>query len=56
MKILLGDFNTKIWRHNILKPKIGNESLYHDSNGNVVRIVNFVTSKNLIVKITMFLH
>jgi hypothetical protein len=46
MKILFGDFNAKIWRENILKLKIGNDSLYQDSNGNVVRIVNFATSKN----------
>jgi hypothetical protein len=27
MKILLGDFNAKVGRENIFKPKIGNESL-----------------------------
>jgi len=55
MKILLGDFNAKVWGHNIFKPTIGNESLHHDSNDNGVRIVNFATSKNLVVKST-FLH
>ena len=49
MKILLGDFNAKVGRVNILKPTIGNESLHQDNNDNHVRIANFVTSKNLVV-------
>jgi len=56
MKILLGDFNAKVGRENIFKPTIGNESLHQDSNDNGNRIVNFATSKNLVVKSTMFLH
>ena len=43
-------------RENIFKPTIGNESLHQDSNDNGVRIVNFATSKNLVVKNTMFPH
>ena len=43
MKILLGDFNTKMGRENIFKPTIGNESLHQDSNDNGLRIVNFAT-------------
>jgi hypothetical protein len=42
MKILLGDFNEKV----------GNESLHEANNDNRVRVVNFATSKNLIVKST----
>ena len=56
MKILLGDFNAKVGRENIFKPTIGNESLHQDNNDNGVRIVNFATSKNLVVKSTMFPH
>jgi len=44
------------WGQNIFKPTIGNESLHQDSNDNGVRIVNFTTSKNLVVKNTMFPH
>jgi len=44
----------KVGRENIFKPTIGNESLHQDSNDNGVRIVNFATSKNLVVKSTMF--
>jgi hypothetical protein len=56
MKILLGGFNTKVGKENIFKPTTGNESLPQDSNDNVVRIVNFATSKNMVVKSTMFPH
>src|SRR5215467_2791812 len=52
MKILLGDFNAKVGREDIFKPTIRNESLHQDSNDNGVRIVNFATSKNLVVKST----
>jgi exonuclease III len=56
MKILLGDFNAKVGRKNIFKPTIGNKSLHEISNDNGVRIVNFATSKNLVLKSTMFPH
>ena len=53
-KIIIGDFNAKVGRENIFKPPIGNESLHQDINDNGVRLVNFATSKNLVVKSTMF--
>jgi hypothetical protein len=56
MKILIGDFNAKVGRENIFKPTIGNEILHQDSNDNGIRIINFATSKNLVVKSTMFPH
>ena len=56
MKILLGDFNTKLGREDIFKPIIGQESLHQDCNDNGVRLVNFATSKNLFVKSKMFPH
>jgi exonuclease III len=55
-KIVLGDFNATISREDIFKPTISNESLHEFSNNNGVRVVNFATSKNLIVKSTMFPH
>jgi len=45
MKILLGDFNVRLGRENILKLATGNESLHQDCNDNDVRIVNFTTPK-----------
>jgi hypothetical protein len=56
MKSLLGDFSAKVGREVIFKPTIGNESLHEISNDNGVRVVNFATSKNLIVKSTVFSH
>jgi hypothetical protein len=54
MKILLGGFKAKLGRKDTLKPTIGNDSLHQDSNDNGVEILNFATSKNLVLKSTMF--
>jgi hypothetical protein len=54
MKILLGDFSAKVGLEDIFKPTIGNESLHEISDDNGVRVVNFVTSKNLFVRSPMF--
>jgi hypothetical protein len=56
MNILLDDFNAKVGREDIFKPTIGNESSHEISNANGIRVVNFATSKNLVVKSTMFPH
>jgi hypothetical protein len=56
MKILLGDFNAKVGREDTFKPTIGNESLHQGSNDNGVRVVNFATSKILVVKSMAFPH
>ena len=56
MKILLGYFNAKLGKEDIFKLTIGNDSLHQDSNDNGVRIVNFTTTKNLVVKSMMFPH
>jgi hypothetical protein len=53
---LLGDFSAKVGREDIFKPTIGNKSLHEISNDNGVRVINFATSRNLIVKRTMFPH
>ena len=41
---------------NIFKHTVGNDSLHKDSNDNLFGIVNFATSKNLVVKSMMFTH
>jgi hypothetical protein len=43
-------------REDTFKPTIGNESLHEDSNDNGVRVVNFATSKHLVVTSTMLPH
>ena len=40
----------------IFKLTLAKESLRQDSNDNAVKIVNFTTSKNLVVKSTLFPH
>ena len=45
MKILLGDFNSKVGRENIFKPTIGQENLHQHSNDNGFRLVNFAHPK-----------
>jgi hypothetical protein len=54
MKIIVGDFNAKVGRENIFKLTIGKKSSHEISNDNGVRVVNFATWKNLVVKSTMF--
>jgi endonuclease/exonuclease/phosphatase family metal-dependent hydrolase len=56
MKIVLGDFNAKVGREDIFKPTIGNDTSHEISNDNGVIVVNFATSKNLVVKSTMLPH
>jgi len=56
MKILLRDFNAKVWRQNIFQPTNGYERVHQDIYDNCVRIVKFCASKNLVVKSTMFPH
>jgi hypothetical protein len=41
-------------RENIFKPTIGNGSIHQDCKDNGVRIVKLATSKNLVVKNTLF--
>jgi hypothetical protein len=53
---MLGYFNAKVGREDIFKPAIGNGSLHEINSDNVVRLVNFVTFKNLRVKNTIFPH
>jgi hypothetical protein len=56
MKTLMGDFNAKVGREDTFKPIICCESLREASNDNGIRVVNFATSKNLILKCTTFPH
>jgi hypothetical protein len=56
MNILLGDFNANVGREDTFKPTIGSESLHEINNDNGVKVINFATSKNLIVRSTMLPH
>jgi exonuclease III len=50
MKILLGEFSAIVGRENIFILTIRNESLHEISNDSGVKIVNFATSENLVLK------
>jgi hypothetical protein len=54
MNNLLDEFNGKVGRENIFKLTIGSESLHEICNDNGV--VNFATTRNLVVKSTMLPH
>jgi hypothetical protein len=56
MKILCGNFNANMGGEGIFKPTVGNESLCQNNNDNGVRIVNFATREDLVVKSSMFPH
>jgi hypothetical protein len=56
MDNLLGDFNTKVVSKDASKQTVGNETSYEINNNNGVRVVNFTTSKNFVVKGTMSPH
>jgi hypothetical protein len=53
-KFFLGDFNAKLDKEDVFKSTIRNENLHEISNDNAVTVVNFATSKNLIVNSTVF--
>jgi hypothetical protein len=53
-KLNVGSFNEKLRRDDVFKTTIGNESLHQDSNNKGVRMVNFCTTKNLVVRSMMF--
>jgi hypothetical protein len=51
---LMGYLNVKVGREDIFKQTVLNESPDGISNNIVVRVLNFATSKNLVVKSTVF--
>ena len=56
IKIILGNFNTKVGKESIYKPTIGNESLHNETNNNGRKIIQFGISKGLNVRSTTFHH
>ena len=56
MKILLGDCEAKLRREDIFNLTVGNDSLHQDINHKGVQVANFATSKDLVIKSTVFKH
>jgi hypothetical protein len=55
IKIILGDFNTKVGKENLYKPTIGNESLHNETNDNGMKMIQFAICKGLNIRNTIFL-
>jgi exonuclease III len=55
-KIIIGDMNAKVGKEQIYRPVIGKHSLHKRSNDNGKRLINFASSKNVVVVSTMFEH
>jgi hypothetical protein len=56
MKILLADFNSKVDREEIFKPKIVNENLHKIDNDNRVKFAHYATARKSDCISTMFPH
>jgi hypothetical protein len=56
MKTMVTEFNTTLETEDIFRPTIANQSLHENREGNGDRVVNFATTKNSVVKSTMFAH
>jgi hypothetical protein len=55
-KIIIGDMNDKVGKEQIYSPVIGKHSLHEMSNDNGMRLINFASSRNMIIGSTMFEH
>jgi exonuclease III len=55
-KIIIGDMNAKVGKEQIFRPVIGKNSLHKISNDNRMRLINFASSRNMVVGSTMFKH
>jgi hypothetical protein len=55
-KIIIGDMNAKVGKKQIYRPVIGKHRLHKMSNDNGMRLINFASSRNMVVGSTMFEH
>lgn len=49
MKIVMGDFNSKIGKEDVYFPTTGKHSLHDITNNNGYLLVNFASSKNMVI-------
>jgi hypothetical protein len=55
-KIIIGDMNAKVGKEDAYRPVIGKYSLHNKSNDNSMRLINFASSRNMVIGGTMFNH
>jgi hypothetical protein len=51
-----GDMNAKVGKKQVYRPVTGKHSLHKMSNDNRMRLINFASSRNVVVGSTMFEH
>jgi exonuclease III len=56
VKIIIGDLNAKIGREDIYRPINAKYSGHTKSNDNGIRVINYVSSRNLVIGTAMFDH
>jgi exonuclease III len=54
IKILIGDFNAKIWKEDMYRPTIGLNDLHDVSNDNGTRLINLCLAKGFNLSSTYF--
>lgn len=55
-KVVIGDCNAKIGREPVYKKTIGNQSLHETSNDNGLRVIDFVSSRDMLICSTCFVR
>jgi hypothetical protein len=55
-KIIIGDMNAKVGKEQVYRPVIGKHSLHKRSNDNGMKLINFASSRNMVVGSTMLEH
>ncbi|PNF41348.1 hypothetical protein B7P43_G16505 [Cryptotermes secundus] len=55
-KIIIGDMNAKVGNEDVYRSDIGKHSLHNKSNDNGIKLINFASSRNMVISSTMFNH
>ncbi|EJU6350860.1 endonuclease/exonuclease/phosphatase family protein, partial [Salmonella enterica] len=56
MKLVLGDFNSKVGKEDIYKGTIGMHSLHNITNDNGLRLISFAAARSSVIRSTCFPH
>lgn len=56
IKVVLGDLNAMCRKEIQYQPMIGKESIHNNNNDNILRVISFASSKNMIISSKTFPH